>query len=131
MRILSRPSLIGANILWALIVFTLCALPGDSMPDTGIRVPHLDKVVHFGMFFITSLLLALPLHLYARFRRWHILLLAVAFAFLYGGALEILQDRFFGRSGDPGDLVADLVGAFAGCLCYPYLLRFLASRDKK
>lgn len=129
MRILSRRSLIGANILWALVVFTLCVMPGDSVPDTGIRIPHFDKVVHFGMFFITSLLLALPLHLYARFRRRHILLLAVVFAFLYGGILEILQSRFFGRSGDFADLVADLVGAFAGCLCYPWLLRFLASRE--
>ena len=54
MRILSRRSLIGANILWALVVFTLCAMPGDSVPDTGIRIPHFDKVVHFGMFFITN-----------------------------------------------------------------------------
>lgn len=129
MRILSRPFLIGANIVWALIVFTLCVLPGDNIPDTGIRIPHFDKVVHFGMFFITSVLLALPLHLYARLRRRHILLLAVVFAFLYGGAIELLQDRFFGRSGDFADLVADLVGAFAGCFFYPCLLRFLARKE--
>ena len=52
---------VWANVIWFLIIFVLCALPGEDIPDPRLNIPHLDKVVHFGMFFIFSLLLICPL----------------------------------------------------------------------
>ena len=43
---------VWANVIWFLIIFVLCALPGEDIPDPRLNIPHLDKVVHFGMFFI-------------------------------------------------------------------------------
>ena len=42
---------VWANVIWFLIIFVLCALPGEDIPDPRLNIPHLDKVVHFGMFF--------------------------------------------------------------------------------
>lgn len=44
---------------------------------------------------------------------------------VYGGIIEILQYNFFNRSGDVWDLLADVTGGIAGCLCYPFIKRTL------
>ena len=41
-------SLLWRNIIWAGVIFFLCAIPSDSIPDPKLNIPHLDKVVHFG-----------------------------------------------------------------------------------
>lgn len=114
---------LGANILWFLIIFILCALPGDDIPDPHLDIPHLDKVVHFGMFFIFSLLLVYPLERNTSLPLMLIFSIAVGVAFVYGGLLEILQYYFFNRSGDVWDLFADVLGGIGGCLCYPTIKR--------
>lgn len=114
---------LGANILWFLIIFVLCALPGDDIPDPHLDIPHLDKVVHFGMFFIFSLLLVYPLERNTSLPLRLVFSIAVGVAFVYGGLLEILQYYFFNRSGDVWDLFADVLGGIGGCLCYPAIKR--------
>lgn len=119
-----------ANIIWILVIFILCAIPGKDIPDPHLNIPHLDKLVHFGMFFILALLLAYRLDLHTSLSRKQIYLISVLTAFLYGGAIEILQHYFFNRSGDVWDLLADVLGGFAGCLSYP-LSRRLFLRDNQ
>ena len=41
-----RHIFILANILWVVIIFILCAMPSDDIPDPHWNIPHLDKVVH-------------------------------------------------------------------------------------
>ena len=43
--------LLFRNIIWALVIFVLCAMPSEDIPNPHWDIPHLDKVVHFGMFF--------------------------------------------------------------------------------
>lgn len=127
MKINSKKLLVSLNIAWILIIFILCAMPSEDIPDPHINIPHLDKVVHFGMFFIMTILTVYPLELYSSLSRNKIYTLTIVIAFCYGGAIEILQHFFFNRGGDIWDLTADVVGAIVGCLCYPRVKRIFIS----
>ncbi len=116
--------LLVRNIVWALVIFILCAMPSDDIPNPHWNVPHLDKAVHFGMFFIMALLLCSELQYQTRMNLRKIYLTTLCIAFLYGGIIEILQQHFFNRSGDLLDLLADVLGAVAGCLFYPRAKRW-------
>ena len=93
------------------------------------NIPHLDKVVHFGMYFVLSILLIFPLEEYSCLKLSRIYLIAILVALIYGGGIEILQANFFNRSGDVWDLVADVSGGIAGCLCYPIVKRFIPMKN--
>lgn len=115
---------IYANLIWILMIFLLCAMPSEDIPDPHLSIPHLDKVVHFGMYFILSILLAYPLEKYTKLKLSTIYTIAIFVSFVYGGGIEILQDYYFDRSGDIWDLVADILGGITGCICYPLIKRF-------
>ena len=100
-------SLLWRNIIWAGVIFFLCAIPSDSIPDPKLNIPHLDKVVHFGMFFIMSIFLCSELRYQTRLSLRKIYL------------IEVLQFKYFNRGGDWWDLFADVLGGVAGCLLYP------------
>ena len=112
-----------AVVLWISVIFLLCSLPAGEIPAPRMDIPHLDKVVHGGMFWVMSVLLILPLKRYTSLSRERIYAIAVCVAFGYGGLMEILQQYCFGRSGDVWDLLADVVGGVAGCACYPFVRR--------
>lgn len=123
-------SILWANILWALIIFILCAIPGEDIPDPHLNIPHLDKVVHFGMFFIMSLLLNCILEHKFKIKLLSIYTISVLVSLIYGGSIEILQHYFFNRGGDVWDLLADIIGGIAGCFCYPLAKRLLLKKCK-
>ncbi len=129
MHIPPRTTIIGITILWTVIIFTLCTLPGDAIPNPHLNIPNIDKFVHGGLFFIASLLLIFPLIHYSHLPRWKSYLVACLYTVVYGGLIEILQYYFFNRSGEVYDLLADFIGAVVACLCYPMILRIL--RRKK
>lgn len=94
---------------WALagaVVVHLLALYLPGSPDPGPDlVPHLDKVVHVGLF-------AVPTFLARRVTTawWPVVLIA-----LHAPVSELVQYHFIPyRSGDPLDLVADVVGIGLG-----------------
>ena len=72
-----RHIFILANILWVVIIFILCAMPSDDIPDPHWNIPHLDKVVHFGMYFVLSILLIFPLEEYSCLKLSRIYLIAI------------------------------------------------------
>ena len=84
-------SLLWRNIIWAGVIFFLCAIPSDSIPDPKLNIPHLDKVVHFGMFFIMSIFLCSELRYQTRLSLRKIYLIAIGVSFIYGGLIEVLQ----------------------------------------
>lgn len=118
-----KQTLLLRNIIWALVIFILCAMPSESVPDPHLNIPHLDKVVHFGMFFIMAIFLCSELHYQTRLRINTIFWITVVFSFIYGGLIEILQATYFQRGGEWGDLLADVLGAIVGCLLYPAVKR--------
>ncbi|MDR0981912.1 MAG: VanZ family protein [Culturomica sp.] len=110
--------LLTRNILWAIVIFVLTTVPARDVPQISL-IPHFDKIVHFGMFFVMALLLCNEFEYQTKWRQSVIYVTAVAVAFIYGGVLEILQEHYFKRSGDIYDLIADFLGAIVGCLAYP------------
>jgi VanZ family protein len=93
-------------ILWTILIFIGCSLPGRDLPKLGL-FDHFDKVVHFIFFFIFFVLWRLV----PSSNSMIILILAI----LYGFGLEFYQIHFVaGRSFDVWDGVADTFGALAG-----------------
>ena len=106
-----------AVFLISIVVFTLLFAKEIKGGVTNL-FPHVDKVAHFGIFFILAIIMdkAFKLPLYTQ-----VLLLAG-----YGAAIEIMQDALPYRQASLGDFVAD----FAGAATY-FLLRTIFSPRKK
>ncbi|WP_417655544.1 VanZ family protein [Pseudoalteromonas atlantica] len=106
-----------AVFLISIVVFTLLFAKEIKGGVTNL-FPHVDKVAHFGIFFILAIIMdkAFKLPLYTQ-----VLLLAG-----YGAAIEIMQDTLPYRQASLGDFVAD----FAGAATY-FLLRTIFTPRKK
>jgi VanZ family protein len=107
----------GPTILWALFIFILCAIKLGSITQAPIFFPGFDKLVHCGFYFVFVIFYCNGLirqHNYTQLAfKW--ILMIIAIAVLYGGAIELLQLWVFTwRSGELGDLFADTVGACMG-----------------
>jgi len=96
-----------AAAIWTLAIVVACLLPGSDIPTWEFLPLSVDKVVHLAMFFGFGALWAqsAPGRMQAVF--WSGLALGVAIELLQG-ALPI------GRSMDPLDALADLVGLGLG-----------------
>lgn len=98
--------LLFRNIIWALVIFVLCAMPSEDISNPHWDIPHLDKVVHFGMFFIMAVLLCSELGYQTNLTQRKIYLITVTISLIYGGVIEILQQYFFNLkrryTGSPG-----------------------------
>ncbi|MBL4586793.1 MAG: VanZ family protein, partial [Flavobacteriales bacterium] len=73
-----------------------------------------DKVVHVILFGIEAFLLSWSLHRQPKFR---VVFYVLLWSFVLGGGLELVQHSYIeGRSGEPLDLLADMVGALLAVL---------------
>ena len=118
-----KSKLFWRNILWAMIIFILCSIPGDDLPKTSaVSIPHFDKLVHFGMFFIMGIFLIAELRYQTKFNKLTRVSIALSLIAIYGGFIEYLQQNFFSnRSGDFWDLFADILGGILAILLYPWI----------
>lgn len=113
------------GIVWIIVILAIIAIPGSSIPRTSLfEIPHFDKLIHFVMFAILSILLGFGFFrqqensIYFRKRYTFVLVLCV----IYGGATEIIQHLFVaGRSGELWDFAANTAGSFAGILLFSLL----------
>ncbi|MEQ6121676.1 VanZ family protein [Reichenbachiella sp. MALMAid0571] len=96
---------------WSLIIlfFTLSSSAPDAIPRFDI--PHFDKIGHFGLFFVLTVLLFQALKPLDKMIKWIGLFVYCIFL---GVITEYLQTKIPGRSGDVLDLIADLVGSISG-----------------
>ena len=101
-------------ILWFALVLIGSVIP-VSGPNTDLPADA-DKVVHFVMYGISSVLLFRIFVKKTSIKR--AFYLSVALAALYGATLEIVQYFLPYRSFSFGDMVANTVGAFSGSLLY-------------
>jgi glycopeptide antibiotics resistance protein len=91
-------------------------MPASQIPSTPfIKIPHFDKLVHFGMFFILCLLFFRPVkHFTPNFYFWTPLL-----TFLLAVTLEFLQHKITSsRTSDIHDLFANAAGLSSAVLFY-------------
>lgn len=93
-------------------------LPGNDLPSTGwLHVLHLDKAVHFGLFFVLVILFSIPVFRSAisKTRKLQLLIGFAIVAVLWGIAVEFIQEKYInGRSFDLWDWFWDSLGIFAG-----------------
>jgi VanZ family protein len=121
--------LLAGSVVWAIIIFIFCTMPSGHIPR--MKIPYMDKIVHFGFFFIQSLWLSLFLNFQTKNSYSRIIRRSTLLAFVYGGLIEILQDNVFRRTGDVYDLLADILGGLAGAMAYPAALRLYGMVFKK
>lgn len=95
----------AAAVAWTVAIFAACSIPGDALPRAPIV--SADKIVHVVMFAVFAVLWIRA----APGRGWTILAAAVAFAV----GIEVWQQLpLVGRTADPWDAVADVLGAALG-----------------
>ncbi|NDV81040.1 VanZ family protein [Bacteroides sp. 51] len=112
------------SIAVILLVIYLSFFKPPSLPDTDWEIPHLDKVVHMGMYFVMSGMLwweffrshksGLPMR-----RAW---IGAFLFPVLFSGGVELLQEYCTTyRGGDWLDFLANTTGALLASLFFVYI----------
>jgi len=98
--------------LWSLVIAYLCFSPSDGFKKVPIIIPHMDKVVHFIMFFILGMLMeTIKTRVLNLVTRFGLPLLGM----VYGGLIELVQHYLInGRHGDLIDWTADIMGLIIG-----------------
>ncbi len=105
-------------IVWSVIIIVLCSIPGQEFPDASfIDIPHFDKIVHFGLYFILSVVAIKGIQQQNRIKllKSHPYLSIVIYAVFLGISLELIQHYYIPfRSGDILDMLANFIGAISG-----------------
>ncbi|MBI2269468.1 MAG: VanZ family protein [Bacteroidetes bacterium] len=113
-------------LLWAMLIFILCAIPGRDTPFGSIwDILSLDKFIHASLFFIQAVLLIHGLSKQTQLTLFNknVKISAVMFCVIYGGSLELMQGAFFeDRAADIYDFFANIFGAIAGVLLFERVL---------
>jgi VanZ family protein len=109
-------------ILWALIIFVLCAIPGRDIPHVSfLEMLSFDKWVHAGIFFVLVVLSIRGFRLqgFSQVLKSKSVWIAVLFGVIYGGSLEIMQATCFSeRSADLYDFIANSFGCIMAAILY-------------
>lgn len=107
-------------LLWIIVVAVLSLLPGDDLPQKTFAIPHFDKIVHIGMYFMSCLFLISP---FQKLRVGKGYFAAFLLSLFLGALFEILQSTIArNRSGNYEDFFADLIGAAAALVFYRYFV---------
>lgn len=102
-------------LIWLITISFLLLIPGNSIPQAGFIVPHLDKLVHLAMFAILSFLTLSNLRSKRKFTGLKEIVMVVLFSSGIGLVLELVQELFIkGRYFDWWDVVANTIGAIIG-----------------
>lgn len=110
-QLLARPRLTLAA--WLGFLGLVALLTHVPLPHGGAsRIPHLDKIAHFGLYFVLALLGALRLATYERILPTRKLVLWGVFYALYG-VIDELTQPWTGRNADIDDWLADASGIAA------------------
>jgi VanZ family protein len=110
------------TIIWGCVVLFLSLFSGKHLPEPSwLMFPHIDKAVHFVMYFVLALALIHDSQHYSKIRLNHgqIILISVLMVIGWGGFLEILQRiPSIHRNSDFFDFLANTVGAVVASLLY-------------
>jgi hypothetical protein len=112
-------------IAWALVIFILCATPGEYIPSNNwLELLSVDKLVHASIFFIlTTLCFAYTIR-QKKDRTSRIFFCTLCI--LYGALLELMQGYCFrNRSADWQDMVANALGCLLAFLFFQKLRKIV------
>lgn len=110
------------SIVWGIFILMLCSIPGNQINKVKfIDIPHLDKFVHFFLYFVFTLLLISENNTQKHHRKVTVnaILIAAAITLPLGALIEILQKAIIiNRSAEIWDMVANIFGFLAATLSY-------------
>lgn len=102
------------SVICLLVIFILCVVRLPQQ-DNEISIPYLDKIVHFVMYFVFSLLFLFEKFVSDIKNRKNPLksyITTIVLTLVIGGLIEIIQSDFTSyRSGEIMDLYSDVAGA--------------------
>lgn len=112
------------SFAFIILVVYLSFFKPPSIPELG-EIPHLDKIVHVGMYFVMSFLLwweFLRSHKNGD-KMWYAWIGAYLCPVIFSGCVELLQEYCTTyRGGDWFDFLANTTGAtLASCIAYYFL----------
>lgn len=118
----------GYKFTLGVIILILIAIwmPGSSVPQVGI--PNVDKLVHFGMFFVLTAVYYLEYLM--RNQKLPVWYYVVACIFVFAGLTEFMQLFAVERSMDLLDLSADTTGIFVASLLWVAFVKVRAKKVK-
>ncbi len=108
------------TIVWTLLIFILCFIPGQEFPD--VHIPMADKWVHFVLFAVFSFLWLCA----GPTKKILPLLVAFVAGALLGWIVEELQGVLvsLGRSKSIQDIYADMLGSAIGVAVFCFGMFF-------
>lgn len=109
------------TFIWLLLITILCLIPQKELPEVR-GIPHLDKFVHFVLYFVMAVL---SLFVFSRYTPSHKIII-VAGIFIFSFFIEVMQGILpFGRTFSFTDLLANLSGILAGLLLFQKKVKYL------
>ena len=107
------------SIAWVFFTFYLLIIYSHKESST-ISFPFLDKVVHFILFFIQSILITNTLYEYSDRNNRIILIASIILLLLFGLIIEIQQIYLPYRTFEIMDLIANFLGVLSGSFVVIY-----------
>ena len=107
------------SIAWVFFTFYLLIIYSHKESST-ISFPFLDKVVHFILFFIQSILITNTLYEYSDRNNRIILIASIILLLLFGLIIEIQQIYLPYRTFEIMDLIANFLGVLFGSFVVIY-----------
>lgn len=104
-------------ICWIVIITFLSLYSFEDINTQKIRIPHLDKMVHFTFYFVAAILGSLLIRerTKGQLNISGSIIISVLAVIIYGIVIEVIQNTFTEyRSGDLYDVLANSLGAFFG-----------------
>ncbi len=103
-------------LLWLAIICYALFIPADDLPiEPFLKIPHFDKLVHFGLFFVFCLLLLRPF----KKIQLNFYLLAPLISISLSAVLEVSQHILSNsRNSDIKDFIANSMGVIASVIFY-------------
>ncbi len=105
--------------IWLILICYGLFLPSKDLPVKQLQIPHFDKIIHFGLFFVLGLLLFRPFKkLGSKYMVWAPLSAAVV-----STILESVQHTISStRNSNIYDLMANISGILFSILVFHFLI---------
>jgi VanZ family protein len=115
------------SLIWVLIIFGLCSMPGRHIPSFKLlEMLSFDKWVHAGIFFVLCCLIFFSI--IQKSNSKNPIYIFFVLAILYGCSLEVMQYYFFSqRTADWYDIIANSTGCVFGLVFYRKIYTYLAT----
>lgn len=112
-------------IVWIIIIFILSSISGNDIPKIpDFKIPHLDKIVHFTMYFTLQFLILTEYYknYNNKYSFTKILIITTSISIMYGLVMEYLQGYLFtSRTASFYDFIANSAGAIIGTILVIFL----------